>query len=30
MPQIKLKDGKKVPFTKSISGTQLIKKLVSH
>ena len=27
MPQIQLKDGKKVPFTKSISGTQLIKKI---
>ena len=27
MPQIQLIDGKKVPFTKSINGTQLIKKI---
>ena len=27
MPQIQLLDGKKIPFTKSISGTELIKKI---
>ena len=27
MPQIQLIDGKKIPFTKSISGTELIKKI---
>ena len=28
--EIQLLDGKKIPFTKSISGFELVKKLVSH
>ena len=27
MPQIQLLDGKKIPFTKSISGIELVKKI---
>ena len=30
MPQIQLLDGKKIPFSNSINGFDLTKKLVNH
>ena len=30
MPQVQLLDGKKIPFTKSINGFELIKKIKSY